>query len=570
MKPSHFRLSPLSALSPLFSHLHSPSSPPSTYPLSFPLFSPCQLCVTSYNHSNVSLPSAAHDIVHWSRLFNRLGVSFSSHIVCCNAPIMSVGGIVIMPATRDAIIRAMQAVELAMRRSVAQNKFLLLTYSGLGCRAEDDDTMEGAEGIFPSDYLTEGLITDDDISSWLAALPHHTTFACFTGYLGDVCMQIQPAEAFKGFVCSAFEDMDPARSGCCGLIAKEAVELLSRGDTDTAVFQAGLHRQLRRRRCCPTPLIVCTQSSVLQAWPLASPSSMEPPPLLSYSSPSPALDKVTARAASLTLHEMAFVKQLLAPNAVIATSLVIMSQHFSRDLAEDVVIPIVALLSVNGRASVVTRKVAASLIMSASDLHSCLGKGSVLARFLSLYIRMHCRGFVSHCLLPIIQLCSQLSTSDPSSIVAALGRILLDRVYEFPSDVRGVLSSIPELCTHRGWESPLAFLADILVSRVFAAALRVPVAAGLLPSAPDSELAERLELVAFALKKFVGKIAGNGGNSAAAVTTWRSFLDAVTCSPGPAPPPSSSTFTFGLSDQVQVTILALTFLFMLVLSHDPL
>lgn len=465
---------------------------------------------------------------------------------------MSVGGVVIMPVTRAAIVHAMQAVEAAMRRSVAQQKFLLLTYSGLGCRADDDTTMEGAEGIFPSDYLTEGLITDGDISSWLAALPHHTTFACFTGYLGDLCMQIQPADAFKGFVCSAFEDVDPARNGCCGLISKEAVELLARGDTDTAVFQAGLYRQLRRRRCCPTPLVVCTQSSVLQGWPLASPSSIEPPLLLSYSSPSPALDTVAARAASLTQLEMAFVKQLLAPNAVIATSLVIMSQHFSRDLAEDVVIPIVALLSVNGRASVVTRKLAASLISSASDLRSCLGKGSVLARFLSLYIRMHCRGFVSHCLLPVIQMCSQIPSSDPSSVVVALGRVLLDRVYEFPSDVRGVLSSIPELCTHRGWESPHVFLADILVSRVFAAALRVPVAAGLLPSAPDSELAERLELVAFSLKKFVGKIGGSGTHATDATATWRRFLDTVTCSPGPPPPSSSSTFTFGLSEQVQV------------------
>jgi hypothetical protein len=412
--------------------------------------------------------------------------------------------------------------------------------------------------VFPSDYLTEGLITDADISSWLAALPQHTTFACFIGYLGNVCLQLQPPAAFKGFMCSAFEDVDPSRAGCCGLISGEAIELLSGGDTDTAVFQAGLYRQLRRRRCCPTPLVVCTQSSVLHAWPLVSPSSIEPPPLLSYSSLSPSQDAAAARAASLTPHEVSLVKQLLAPNAAIATSLVVMSQHFSRDLAEDVVVPIVALLSVNGRASSVTRMLTASLMSSASDLHSCLGKGSVLARFLSLYIRMHCRGFVAHCLLPIIQMCSQLPSSDPSSIVTALGRILLERVYDFPSDVRGVLSSIPELCTRRGWESPHLLLADILVSRVLAAALRVPVAAGLLPSAPDPQLAERLELVAFSLRKFVGRLAGSdsSSNAAASVVSWRGFLDAVTCSPGPIPPPSSSTFTFGLSDQVQVSISA--------------
>jgi hypothetical protein len=469
---------------------------------------------------------------------------------------MSVGGVVIMPSTRAAIVHAMKAMEMAMRRSVAQHKLLLLTYSGLGCRAEDDETVEGAEGVFPSDYLTEGLITDADISSWLAVLPQHTAFAFFTGYLGNVCLQLQPPAGFQGFLCSAFEDIDPARAGSCGLISGEAIALLADGDTDTAVFQAGLYRQLRRRRCCPTPLVVCTHSSVLHAWPLVSPSSNEPPPLLSYSSPSVAQDAVAARAASLTPHEVSFVKQLLAPNAAIATSLVVMSQHFSRDLAEDVVIPIVALLSVNGRASSVTRKLTVSLMSSAADLHSCLGKGSVLARFLSLYIRMHCRGFVAHCLLPIIQMCSQLATSDPSTIVTALGRILLDRVYEFPSDVRGVLSSIPELCIHRGWESPYVVLADILVSRVLAAALRVPVAAGLLPSAPDPQLSERLELVAFSLRKFVGRIAGStsNSNSAAAVATWRGFLDAVTCSPGPPPPPSSSTFTFGLSDQVQVNI----------------
>jgi hypothetical protein len=93
---------------------------------------------------------------------------------------------------------------------------------------------------------------------------------------------------------------------------------------------------------------------------------------------------------------------------------------------------------------------------------------------------------------------------------------------------------------------------------VLAAALRVPVAAGLLPSAPDPQLAERLELVAFSLRKFVGRLAGsdNSSNAAASVVSWRGFLDAVTCSPGPIPPPSSSTFTFGLSDQVQVSISA--------------
>jgi hypothetical protein len=515
------------------------------------------MCITSYIHPNVTLPSAAHDVVHWSRLFNNLGVSFSSHIVCCDAPIMSVGGVVIMPATRASIVHAMKAVEVAMRRSSAQHKFLMLTYSGLGCRAEDDDTMEGAEGVFPSDYLSEGLITDGDISSWLAALPRHTTFACFTGYLGNVCMHVRPPAAFKGFICSAFEDVDATRTGNCGLIAGQAIDLLAGGDTDTAVFQAGLHRQLRRRRCCPTPLVVCTQPSVLQAWPLASFSSMQPPPLLSYSSPSSAQDTVSARGASLTPQEVSFVKQLLVPNAVVAISLVVMSQHFSRDLAEDVVIPIVALLSVNGRASSVTRKLASYLIFSsADDLQTCLGKGSVMARFLSLYVRMHCRAFVAQCLLPIIQMCSQIPPPDPSSVVAALGRILLERVYEFPSDVRGVLSSIPELCTLRGWQSPYIFLADILVSRVLAAALRVPIAAGLLPSAPEPQQAERLELVAFALRKFVGRIAGSSSSSStAADATWRSFLDAVTTAPGPPPPPSSSSFTFGLSDQVQVIMI---------------
>jgi hypothetical protein len=193
--------------------------------------------------------------------------------------------------------------------------------------------------------------------------------------------------------------------------------------------------------------------------------------------------------ASLSQHETSFVKLLLAPNAAIATSLVVMSQHLSRDLAEDVVIPIVALLSVNGRASAVTRKLAASLVASSADLHHCLGKGSVLARFLSLYIRMHCRAFVAHALQPIIQMCEQHTHTDPSLAVAALGRLLLDRVHDFPSDVRGVLSCMPELCARRGWASPTMLLGDILISRVLAAALRVPVAAGLLSRAPDPLLA---------------------------------------------------------------------------------
>jgi hypothetical protein len=282
---------------------------------------------------------------------------------------------------------------------------------------------------------------------------------------------------------------------------------------------------------------------------------LEPPTLLSYSSPSPAQDAVSATAASLTPHEVCFVQQLLAPDAAVATSLVVMSQNLSRDLAEDVVVPIVALLSINGRASFVTRKLAASLISTAKDMQTCMGRGSVLARFLSLYIRMHSRSFVAQCLLPVIHMCSELSTSDPSSAVAALGRILLDRVYEFPSDVRGVLSSIPALCAKRGWGTPFVFLADILVSRVLAAALRVPVAAGLLSAAPDPVLAERLELVAYSLRKFVGRMSeiDSSSNYASSIGTWRSFLDAVTGSPLPLPPLSSSSFTFGLSDQVQVS-----------------